>query len=73
VSSYAAVDVAVPGQEPTGIKYVYSDIDGKGAYNISGFEKVSVDYSDVADDKFRLWVEIDTANTAFSFDVCTDD
>ena len=72
VSGYSAVDVDVPGQVPTGVKYVYTDIDGVNAYNVSGFEKVSVDYAGLLDDKFRLWVETTEANTTFSFDVNTD-
>ena len=67
VSGYSTVDVAVPGQVPTGVKYIYTDVDGVNAYNVSGFEKVSVDYAGLLDDKFRLWVETTEANTTFSF------
>ena len=59
------------GITPTGVKYAYTDIDGMGAYNVSGYEKVSVDYADLSDDKFRLWVQIDSANTEYSFSVST--
>jgi hypothetical protein len=71
VSGYSAVDVAVPGQVPTGVKYIYTDIDGVNAYNVAGFEKVSVNYAGLQDEKFRLWVETTEANTTFSFSINT--
>ena len=58
VSSYAAVDVAVPGQEPTGIKYIYTDIDGEGAWDVGGYKYCSVDYAPLRDNKARIWVKL---------------
>lgn len=43
---------------PTAIKYVYSDVDGDGAYNTSGFAKLSRDYAPVKDGKSRLWIKL---------------
>lgn len=55
VSGYSAVDVDVPSQVPTGVKYVYSDVDGIGAWDVSGFEKCSVDGAPLNDGHLRLW------------------
>lgn len=58
VSSYAAVDVAVPGQEATGIKYIWTDFDGEGAWDVSGYAKCAVDGAPIGDDAFVLWLNI---------------
>ena len=68
VSSYAAVDVAVPGQEPTGVKYIYTDIDGEGAWDIGGYAKCSVNGAPVNDGETRLTVKVD-ANDTISINV----
>lgn len=43
------------GTTPTGVKYVYSDVDGIGAWDVSGFEKCSVDGAPLNDGHLRLW------------------
>ena len=62
VSGYSAVNVDVPGQTPTGVKYVYTDIDGEGAWNVAGYEYCSVDYAPVWDGSLRYWFNIPSAN-----------
>ena len=66
VSGYSAVDVDVPGQVPTGVKYIYTDIDGEGAWNVAGYEYCSVDYAPVRDEKFRYWVNISANDLTFT-------
>lgn len=51
------------GTTPTGIKYLYSDVDGAGAWGHSlydGYEYVSYDYAPVRDNKYRLWVKVNS-------------
>ena len=66
VSGYSSVDVDVPGQVPTGVKYIYTDIDGEGAWNVAGYEYCSVDYAPVRDEKFRYWVNISANDLTFT-------
>ncbi len=60
VSGYSAVDVSVPSQAPTGVKYVYTDVDGIGAWDVSGYAKCSYDYAPLRDNKYRLWVKVNS-------------
>lgn len=53
------------------VKYIYTDTDGDDAWNVSGYAKTSVDYGDLADNKFRLWIETTQANTEFTVTVKT--
>lgn len=63
VSGYSAVDVDVPGQTPTGVKYVYTDVDGVGAWDVSGYAKCSVNGAPVNDGETRLTVKVDANDT----------
>ena len=62
VSGYSSVDVDVPGQEPTGIKYIWTDFDGEGAWDVSGYAKCAVDGAPIGDDAFVLWLNIPQDN-----------
>lgn len=53
------------GGSSTGIKYIYSDVDGTGAWDVSGYAKVSYDYAPLRDNKWRHWYKVD-ANTGFT-------
>ena len=66
VSQYAEVDVAVPGQIPTGVKYVYSDIDGEGAWDVSGYQYLSYNFDPVRDGRFRYWINLTSEDLTFS-------
>ncbi len=46
----------------SGVKYIYTDIDGDGAWDVSGYQYCSVDYAPVADNQIRLWVRLNDAN-----------
>lgn len=50
------------GTTPTGVKYIYTDIDGEGAWNVAGYEYCSVDYAPVWDGSLRYWFDIPSAN-----------
>ena len=65
--SPVTVDVAV---QPSGIKYLYSDIDGEGAWTgLSNYEYVSYDYAPVGDNKCRLWIELESDDLSFTFPI----
>jgi hypothetical protein len=66
VSGYSAVDVAVPGQTPTGVKYIDTDIDGEGAWNVAGYEYCAVDGAPVLDGHLRLWLDLTSITDSFS-------
>lgn len=60
--AYSPVTVDVPSSQPTGIKYLYSDVDGEGAWhNISGYEYYSYDYAPIKDNKYRLWIRVNSS------------
>lgn len=63
VSQYAEVDVDVPGQIPTGTKYVDTDVDGEGPWDVSGYQYCSVDYATFKDGKMRIWFDVDDNET----------
>lgn len=69
VSGYSAVDVAVPGQVPTGIKYIWTDYDFN-AQDVSSYAYCSVDGSPLLDGVYRVWVNIpaDSLGITLSFD-----
>lgn len=50
---------------PSGVKYVYSDVDGEGAWDISNYQYVSYDYAPVKDNKFRFWIEVNSSDLTF--------
>lgn len=51
------------GSTPSGIKYLYKDIDGEGAWtNLSDYEYVSYDFAPIKDNKYRLWVRVNSTN-----------
>ena len=51
------------GSSASGIKYLYSDVNGEGAWdNISGYEYYSYDYAPIRDNKLRLWVKVNATN-----------
>ena len=58
VSGYSAVDVDVPGQTPTGVKYIWTDFDGEGAWDVSEYARCAVDGAPIGDDAFVLWLNI---------------
>jgi len=67
--AYSPVTVDVESQ-PSGVKYLYSDIDGEGAWTgLSGYEYVSYDYAPVRDNKFRIWIELDSSDLTFTVPV----
>lgn len=69
VSGYSAVDVAVPGQVPTGIKYIWTDYDFN-AQDVSSYAYCSVDGSPLSDGVYRVWVNIpaDSLGITLKFD-----
>lgn len=69
VSGYSAVDVAVPGQVPTGIKYIWTDYDFT-AQDVSSYAYCSVDGSPLSDGVYRVWVNIpaDSLGITLKFD-----
>ena len=58
VTNLAEVVVNVAGSSASGIKYIYTDIDGQGAWNVSGYEYCSVDYAPVDNGVGRLWIRL---------------
>lgn len=54
------------GTTPTGVKYVYTDIDGDGAWDVSGYQYCSVDYAAVPDEKWRYWIKVDSDDLTFT-------
>lgn len=58
VSGYSAVDVDVAGQTPTGVKYIYTDTDGNGAWNVAGYEYCAVDGAPVGGGVINLWLTV---------------
>ena len=67
--AYSPVIVNVELQ-PSGVKYLYSDVDGEGAWTgLSGYEYVSYDFAPVRDNKFRLWIEVDSSDLTFTMPV----
>ena len=67
--AYSLVTVDVPSSQPTGIKYVYSDIDGEGAWDCSGYAKLSYDCAPLKDNRLRYWVELDSSDLTFTMPV----
>jgi hypothetical protein len=69
VSGYSSVDVAVPGQVPTGIKYIWTDYDFN-AQDVSSYAYCSVDGSPLSDGVYRVWVNIpeDSLGITLQFD-----
>lgn len=63
VSQYAEVDVAVPGQIPTGVKYIWTDYDLSDQIDISGYQYVSIDGSPVHDGTTRIWLSVEDNDT----------
>ena len=58
MSGYSAVDVAVPSQSPTGVKYIYTDVDGDGAWNVAGYEYCAVDGAPIGGGVINLWLTV---------------
>lgn len=55
-------DGAVEGE----IKYLYSDIDGEGAWTgLGDYKAVSYDFAPVRDHKFRYWIELQSNDLTF--------
>lgn len=65
VTAYASVDVDVAGQAASGVKYIWTDQDGEGAWDVSGYQYCAVDGAAVPDYVARLWIEVDD-NEEFS-------
>ena len=53
------------GTTPTGVKYIWTDIDREGPWDVSEYQYVSVDFSPVGDGKTRLWIEVDSSDLTF--------
>lgn len=58
VASYASVDVDVTGQAASGIKYIWTDRDGEGAWDVSGYRYCVADGAAVNDGNLRVWVHV---------------
>lgn len=50
---------------PSGIVYLYSDLNGNGVANISQYQYCSVDFAPVGDNKFRYWIDVDSSDLTF--------
>jgi hypothetical protein len=66
VSGYSTVDVDVAGQTPTGVKYIYTDIDGEGAWNVAGYEYCAVDGAPLLDGHLRIWLDLTSITDSVS-------
>ena len=40
----------------SGTKYIWTDIDGEGAWNVSGYNLCSVDGAPIKDGRYRVWL-----------------
>lgn len=49
------------GTEPSGIKYIWSETDGPGGWDVGGYKYCSVDGSPLLDGHYRLWVDFTDA------------
>lgn len=59
------------GTTPTGVKYIYTDIDGDGAWDVSGYQYCSVNYAAVPDEKWRYWIKVDSDDLTFTLNNST--
>ena len=51
---------------PSGIKYLYEDVDGEGAWTgLDQYEYISYNYAPVKDNKFRFWIKLDSSDLTF--------
>ena len=58
VSIFGVTGTHQGGVVPTGVKYIYSDLDVDTLVDVSSYEYCSLDFSPVNDGKSRLWVDI---------------
>lgn len=69
LNNQVVVNVSGGGTTPSGVKYIYSDVDGEGAWGhtlFDGYEYLSYDYAPVKDNKFRFWIEVDSNDLTFT-------
>lgn len=66
VASYASVDVNVAGQAASGIKYIWTDQDGEGAWDVSGYQYCAVDGAPIKDGRYRAWLKVETAPNTYT-------
>ena len=56
------------GQVPSGIKYIWTPVDGQGPWNTSGFASCAVDGVPINDNKGRIWIQL-TDNLSVSINL----
>lgn len=62
----SAINDIPTGSQPTGIKYLYEDVDGEGAWTgLDQYEYISYNYAPVKDNKFRFWIKLDSSDLTF--------
>lgn len=65
VADYAGASVEVSAPEPSGVKYVYSDLEDS-AVDVAGYKYCSYDFAPVGDNKVRYWIELDDSDLTFT-------
>lgn len=65
VTSYASVDVDVSSSGGGGTKYIWTDVDGEGAWDVSGYNLCSVDGAPIKDGHYRVWLTGVTAGVQY--------
>lgn len=67
-----AINDIPTGSEPTGTKYIYTDIDDLDqVYDVSNYQYCSVDFAPVKDEKHRIWIELTSDDLTFQAPIGT--